>query len=557
MINDAGISIVLTQPDLAGRLPSDSLQLIVDRETLERESGDNHDVKTSDQNLAYVLYTSGSTGKPKAVEVQHESLATYAETAILNFEVESTDRVLQFASISFDTSAEEIYSCLLSGATLVLRSDAMLASAAEFFRQCDKWNITVLDLPTAYWHELVNAIDTISLPASLRLVILGGEKVRPEYVSRWRERCGDHPRLCNTYGPTEATIVATMFDFAESGSFENAPIGRPIDHARVRVLDRSLRECPIGISGELYIGGAGLARGYRNHPELTAERFVPDPFGESGARLYKSGDVVRWLPDGNLDYVERLDKQVKIRGFRVETGEIETTLREHSSVSDVVVVPRTEENDTRLVAYVLTNGDAMEPNVLRDFLRRRLPEHMIPSAFVQLESIPLTAHGKVDVRALPAPDRYRSEHGTAFVAPRNPIETLIAGIWAEVLDLEEVGIANNFFDVGGHSLLATQVISRIREALHVELPLRDIFESSTVAGLAEKVEIALHTDQHSTLPSIKPVSRDQELPLSFPKSACGSCINCTQPALPTMCSGHCGSQAISTCKYSNVRLLKY
>jgi amino acid adenylation domain-containing protein len=516
MINDAGISIVLTQQDLAGRLPSDSMPLIVDRETLERESGDNHDVKISDQNLAYVLYTSGSTGKPKAVEVQHESLATYAETAILNFEVESTDRVLQFASISFDTSAEEIYSCLLSGATLVLRSDAMLVSATEFFRQCDEWKITVLDLPTAYWHELVNAVDTINLPASLRLVILGGEKVRPEYVSRWRERTGDRPRLCNTYGPTEATIVATMFDFGESGSFENAPIGRPIDHVRVRVLDRSLRECPAGISGELYIGGAGLARGYRNHPELTAERFVPDPFGESGARLYKTGDVVRWLPDGNLDYVERVDKQVKIRGFRVETGEIETTLREHSSVSDVVVVPRTEESDTRLVAYVLTKGDAMEPNVLRDFLRRRLPEHMIPSAFVQLESIPLTAHGKVHVRALPAPDRYRSEQGTAFVAPRNPIETLVAGVWAEVLDLEEVGINDNFFDVGGHSLLATQVISRIREALHVELPLRDIFESSTVAGLAEKVEVALRTE-HATLPAIKPVSRDQELPLSFPQ----------------------------------------
>jgi len=516
MIDDAGISIVLTQQDLAGRLPSDSIQVIVDRETFDQESGDNHDVTISDQNLAYVLYTSGSTGKPKAVEVQHESLATYAATAIANFDVESTDRVLQFASISFDTSAEEIYPCLLSGARLVLRTDAMLVSAAEFFRQCDEWGITVLDLPTAYWHELVNAIATINVPASLRLVILGGEKVRPEYVSRWREHTGDYPRLLNTYGPTEATIVATLYDFAESGSFENAPIGRPIDHARVRVLDRNLRECPIGISGELYIGGAGLARGYRNHPELTAERFVPDPFGESGARLYKTGDVVRWLPDGNLDYVERVDKQVKIRGFRVETGEIETTLREHSSVNDVVVVPHTEENDTRLVAYVLTNGDALEPNVLRDFLRRRLPEHMIPSAFVKLESIPLTAHGKVDVRALPAPDRFRSER-TAFVAPRNPIETLIAGIWVEVLDLEEVSVEDNFFDVGGHSLLATQVISRIREALHVELPLRDIFESSTVAGLAEKVEVALRTEEHATLPSIKPVSRDQELPLSFPQ----------------------------------------
>ncbi|HYG12148.1 MAG TPA: amino acid adenylation domain-containing protein, partial [Pyrinomonadaceae bacterium] len=529
MIEDAGISILLTQQSLSGRLTPNvahTVLLDADREAIERESTQNGESGVSDQNLAYVLYTSGSTGKPKAVQIQHQSLANYTETAIAEFELEAADRVLQFASISFDTSAEEIYPCLSSGAALVLRTDAMLGSAATFAQRCHDWGITVLDLPTAYWHEIMNDLDAMAgrFPASLRLVIIGGEKALPERVAGWRKHfAGGRPRLVNTYGPTETTIVATMCDLAGDGSPDEArpaaPIGHPIRHARVYVLDQSLQQVPVGVYGEVCIGGVGVARGYLNQPALTAERFVPIPFGdEPGARLYKTGDLARWLPEGILEYSGRLDHQVKIRGFRVELGEIEAALGQHPAIGETVVVARDEQDDKRIVAYLTTKEqDAPATAALRSFLREKLPEHMIPSAFVRLEALPLTVNGKIDVRALPAPERNRPDQEATFVAPRNPIEEMVAGIWTELLGLEEVGVEDNFFDVGGHSLLATQLISRIRESLHVDVPLRDIFESSTVAALSEKIDLAIRTSQNVTLPPIVPIPRDQDLPLSFPQ----------------------------------------
>ncbi|MBV9927471.1 MAG: amino acid adenylation domain-containing protein [Acidobacteria bacterium] len=527
MLEDAGARVLLTQARLSGRVELPSVRRIcLDADwpliAREHEGRGEGETRVSSANLAYVLYTSGSTGQPKAVQVQHASLAAYVEAARRDFVLTHEDRVLQFASVSFDTSAEEIYPCLTTGATLVLRTGAMLSSAQTFLQRCREWGITVLDLPTAYWHQVVARLEaeSLELPPALRLVIIGGERALPERVGAWHAHAGARPRLLNTYGPTETTIVATAAALSADavGASREVPIGRPVGGARAYVLDPAQRLVPVGVPGELYVGGTGVARGYLKRPELTAERFIPDPFsGEPGARLYRTGDRVRWLPAGQLEYLGRTDNQVKVRGFRIELGEVEAALAAYPSVRDAVVVAREEAaGERRLVAYFTTEGAEPPAAVeLRRHLRATLPEHMIPSDFVALEALPLTVSGKIDRRALPAPERGRATPGEGFVAPRSPLEEVLASVWAELLGYGEVGVNDNFFDLGGHSLLATQLISRVREAFRVDVPLRDIFETPTVAGLAEKVAAALQLTEAPELPPITPVPRDGHLPLSF------------------------------------------
>lgn len=376
----------------------------------------------------------------------------------------------------------------------MLRDDEMLASSATFLQQCEAWGISVLDLPTAYWHELTAGLEAadVAVPQSLRLVIIGGEKALPARVARWQEQAGRGVRLLNTYGPTEATIVATMGELVSAGeAAREAPIGRPVGNVQTYVLDEQLQPAPVGAPGELYIGGVGLARGYLNRPEATAERFIPDPFsGEPGARLYRTGDVVRYLPEGELEFVGRVDDQVKVRGYRIELSEIEAALRAHPAVREsAVIVRETTPGDQRLVAYMVA---AQEPppsvSELRAFLEGRLPEYTIPSAFVTLEAMPLTPNRKIDRRALPAPDQARPELAEGFLPARTPTEEVVASVWAEVLGLERVGVRDHFFELGGHSLLATQIISRLRKAFQTELPLRLLFENPTVEALALAIE---------------------------------------------------------------------
>jgi amino acid adenylation domain-containing protein len=444
---------------------------------------------------AYVIYTSGSTGRPKGVVVPHRALANYAAAATELYGITPADRVLQFASLSFDASAEEIYPALLGGAALVLRTEEMLTDAATFCRRCAEWGVTVLDLPTAYWHELVAELErgAVRLPAAVRLVIIGGERALPERVAAWRRSVGDGVRLVNTYGPTEATVVATL---AELQGREEAPlpadqplppvpIGCPVPNGRAYVLDGDMRPLPIGARGELYVGGLGVARGYLGRPELTAERFVPDPFSaHAGARLYRTGDVVRWRRTGELEFVGRADDQVKVRGFRIELGEIEGVLLRHPAVRDAVVAAREDEpGRTQLVGYVVPVDQAPSVADLRAHLKAELPEHMVPAAFVVLDALPKSGSGKVDRRALPAPDA-PAVPAESYVAPETEAERRLAEIWAEVLRVERVGTRDDFFALGGHSLLATQVISRVRQAFGAELPLRAVFERPTVGELA-------------------------------------------------------------------------
>ena len=504
MVRDAQVETVLTEEHIvADSLARDAPVHIIAldgavRAAIAQESSDDPESVTLPDHLAYVIYTSGSTGLPKGVMVSQRALVQYVTAGIDHFAVTPDDRVLQFASISFDAAAEEIYPSLLSGATLVLRTDAMLDSIETFLQTCTTESITVLDLPTAYWHVITTELEANSLefPPSLRLVILGGEAALPERLQVWQTHAPAHIRLVNTYGPTETTIVATMCDLTGKDAPESAtraPIGGPIANTRVYVLDLHLQPVPVGVPGELYIGGDGLARGYLNRPGLTAKLFIPDPFGGlAGARLYKTGDLVRYLPDGNLEFLERADRQVKIRGFRVEPGEIESVLNQHPAVRQTVVLAHkrneTTPGDKWLVAYVVP-GEAQADD-LRRFLRQQLPDYMIPSTFVPLDALPLTPSGKVDRHALLVPDV--SWRGLEeFAPPETPLEEELAQIWAKILGVEQIGIFDNFFDLGGHSLMATQVIHRINETFEVNLTLRNLFEEPTIADLALLIEETL------------------------------------------------------------------
>jgi amino acid adenylation domain-containing protein len=498
MLRDARVGVLLTQEGLADSLPdTDARILVVDaeRDAVARESGGDPAVEVRASNLAYVIYTSGSTGEPKGVLIEHGSLANFVHAASEAFELQPRDRVLQFASISFDTAAEEIFPCLTRGATLILRTESMLGSMRRFLDFCEKWEITILDLPTAFWHEMVESLaaDALDVPSAVRLVIIGGERAVPQRLATWREHVGDHPRLLNTYGPTEATVVATLQDLSAPGQgrgeTSEVPIGRPLPGIRTYVLDEGLEPVPVGAVGQLHIGGAAVARGYLARPELTAEKFVADPFSdEPGMRLYRTGDLACHRSDGTLEFRGRVDHQVKLRGYRIETGEIEANLQREPGVRDAVVHLWQDANgDGRLVAYVVPRaGVELTVETLRSALARRLPAFMVPSNFVTLDALPMTQSGKVDRSALPALDT--EEHRTeGYVEPGTELERAIAVIWRELLGVERIGIHDNFFELGGHSLRAVQLVSRLRERLAIEVSVADFLNLRTIGRLATHI----------------------------------------------------------------------
>lgn len=499
ILEDAGVQVLLTQRSLANILPELQCEVVyldADWDAIATENHARPAVEVAPENVAYVIYTSGSTGLPKGVQITHRSLANYTNTASREYEINAHDRVLQFSSISFDMSAEEIYPCLTRGATLVVRHDSMISTVSSFLDKCREQSITFLSLPTAYWHEVASAvaIEKLSFPPCVRLVILGGEKANPKHWSLWREHVGRSTLVENTYGPTEATVIATAYkmmdEMADDPVLREIPIGRPVANTQVYVLDQHLQPSPITVPGQLYIGGEGLARGYLNRSDLTANRFIPHPFSRRGGeRLYRTGDLARHRPDGNLEFMGRVDEQVKLRGFRVELGEVEAALHTHTEVEQAVVVLREDAGRKRLVAYVVPTNKKEELNVslLRTYLKTKLPDYMMPSVFVVQAVFPLTRHGKVDRRALLAPNQSRPEPTANYVAPGSHLESELAEIWAESLGVERVGIHDNFFELGGHSLLATQLNARIVKAFGVELTLRSLFESPTVAGLAALV----------------------------------------------------------------------
>ena len=521
MIADTQLSILLTQNRFQEKLTgytSKTICLDTDWAEIASQSTANPVSDVQLNNLAYIIYTSGSTGKPKGVMIEHRSLLNFVTTAINEYGINAQDQVLQFASVCFDTSIEEIFPCLAVGATLVLRTEEMLNSSDDFWRCCQKWQLTVLDLPTAYWHQLVTELNPqhSRIPGSLRTVIIGGEEVHLEKVQHWHH-CVAHlsqpPQLFNSYGPTEATVVTTLEHLTSTNTAVS--IGKPISNAQVYVLDQNQQPVPIGVPGELHIGGAGLARGYWQRPELTAEKFIENPMTDNSCgvgilpaseiqgtgkmpipqnqqnhppniqrpKLYKTGDLVRFRRDGNLEYLGRVDNQVKIRGFRIELGEIETVLRQHPQVSQAVVIAHQETTgQKRLVAYFVPQTPQPTINELRQFLKQKLPNYMIPAAFMVLDSIPMTPNQKVDYRALPTPDFSRSAEDK-FAAPRTLIEEKLVAIWSEVLRIENVGIHDNFFELGGDSILSIQLISKANQA-GIQIAAKQLFKYQTIAELA-------------------------------------------------------------------------
>ncbi|WP_313918033.1 non-ribosomal peptide synthetase [Tahibacter sp.] len=494
-IADTQAAAIITQSRLVHLLPDTRASVVVvdsDANTIAQRSAAyrRRPAARPASTLAYIIYTSGSTGEPKGVMVEHGNLINHARWMQREFGLSGDDRALQFASISFDASAEEIYPTLLAGAAVVIRQ-AAVPGAQELVQCIVAQGITLLNLPTAYWHVLVEALAGERVDTGrLRLIIVGGERVSLESLLRWRAIAGDGIEWVNTYGPTEATITSTLYRAPRDCSgLTGVPIGRPIDNADTYVLDRSGQPVPVGVIGELCIGGAGVASGYWRRDDLTAERFVADPFTTfEAARMYRSGDLVRWLPDGNIAYVGRNDDQLKLRGFRIEPGEIEMQLRACPHVREATVLLREDvPGDKRLVAYI---GCVRPPATLvadvRERLEKVLPEYMVPSAFVVLDALPMTLNGKLDRRALPAPEANTSD-AQAYEEPKGAIEQVLAQIWRDVLHAERVGRHDNFFDLGGSSISAIQVIGRANQA-GLKLNLNAIFEDQSIAQLAAFIE---------------------------------------------------------------------
>jgi amino acid adenylation domain-containing protein len=463
--------------------------------------------------FAYVLYTSGSTGRPKAVGVPHRAVVRLVRGQSYARRIGPGDRLTQFSTASFDGATFEIWSALLSGAELVVVPPHR-TSLEELGDLVEREAITTLLIPASLFHQMVDG--PLHKLASLRQLLTGAEVVSAAHVRRFLEALPGR-RVVNGYGPTENTVFTCCHpvDAAEQVRAP-LPIGRPIANTRVYLLDGERRPVPLGVAGELFTGGDGLARGYLGRPDLTAERFVPDPFGEPGSRLYRTGDRVRWLADGTVEFLGRLDAQVKLRGFRVEPGEVEAAVAASPGVERAVVLARQEPTGLRLVAYVVpVSGAGHDTAAVRAHLRGRLPEHMVPSAFVWLDALPLTENGKVDRRAL-ARMAAPAETGTrASAAPRTPIEEGLAGIWRDVLGVAAAGPDDDFFELGGHSLLATQVVSRVREAFSVELPLRDLFATPRLGDLAGHIEEEHRRGAGLTTPPVVPMPREGGLPLSF------------------------------------------
>jgi amino acid adenylation domain-containing protein len=527
MLEDAEVSVLLTQQSLiedggwriedsesrSSILNHRSQVVCVDRdwETINRENGNNVNSGGRANNLAYVIYTSGSTGTPKGVQIKHRSVINCLHSIRQQIDLTEKDVLLALTTISFDISALETYLPLTTGAKLVLASRDEALDGSQLIGRLTECGATAMQATPSTWKLLLDA----GWRSSRNFKILCGGEVLSRPVADQLLEGG--ASLWNLYGPTETTIWSTIAKVEPGES--PLPIGRPIANTQTYILDSHLQPVPIRVHGELYIGGDGLAQGYLNRPELSAERFVVHPFSDqAGSRLYRTGDVVRYRPDGNIEFLGRLDNQVKIRGHRIEPGEIEAALNQHPGVKEVVVVARARDSseERELVSYIVLHQDsAASASDLRSLLRQRLPDYMIPSAFVFLSALPLTPNGKVDRSKLPPPDDSRPAIDQGFVEPRSEIEKLVAQVWREVLKLEKIDVYENFFDVGGHSLLATRVISRIRDLFHIDMPLRTVFEAPTIAGLVQVVEAELQSSQKIERQAILPRLDEEPVPPSI------------------------------------------
>ncbi|MHC5748568.1 MAG: non-ribosomal peptide synthetase, partial [Nostoc sp.] len=499
MLEDTQVSVLLTQQRLVEELPKYKARIVCldeDWKDIAHASQGNLACGVTMANLAYVIYTSGSTGKPKGICLPQRSLMNLLQwhfSSLLN-----GARTLQFASLSFDASFHEIFATWGSGGTLFILSENLRMDAVGLGRFLSEQAIEKVILPVVVLQLLAESVGEKGIAPlhsglfnTLREITTTGEQLQVTRPIIKLLKSLEHCSLHNHYGPSETHVVTALSleNNPDEWSFY-PPIGKPITNTQIYIVDQQFNIVPLGVTGELYIGGVSLAQGYLNRPDLTSEKFIPNPFSEKpGTRLYKTGDLARYLPNGNIEYLGRIDHQVKIRGFRIELGEIEAVLSQYPAIREVVVLDQKDETgNKRLVAYVVSDKESTSiSGELRYFLHDKLPSYMVPSAFVFLEALPLTPNGKVDRKALPIPDLTRPELQRTFVPPRTVAEEMVADIWRQVLGIEKIGIHDNFFELGGHSLMTTQVISRIRQIFQIELPIRSLFKSPTIEGLVDAI----------------------------------------------------------------------
>jgi acyl-CoA synthetase (AMP-forming)/AMP-acid ligase II/acyl carrier protein len=526
MLEDSQVKVLVTQAKLVESIPEHQAQLIcldTDWEKIAQNITSNPENKSEPENLTYIIYTSGSTGKPKGVLVNHANVVRLFAATDSRYHFNSQDVWTLFHSYAFDFSVWEMWGALLYGGRLVIVPYLVTRSPELFYELLCQEKVTILNQTPTAFRQLIQAEESVKgdispllrevgkdsvteTDLSLRLVIFGGESLEINSLQPWFDRHGDQlPQLVNMYGITETTVHVTYrpLSMADVNSTASV-IGRPLPDLQVYLLDQYLQPVPVGVPGEMYVGGAGVAKGYLNRPELTTERFISSPFEHSN-KLYKTGDLARYWPNGELEYLGRIDNQVKIRGFRIELGEIEALLASHPQIWETVVLVWDDtRGDKRLVAYIVPQPEiTITIDEIRQFLKAKLPDYMVPNAFVILEALPLTTNGKIDRRALPPPNLDISDK---YVAPSTPIEEILVNIWSEVLKVEKVGINDNFFELGGHSLLATQLVAQIRDRLKIELPLRQLFNTATLAELAQGIE-QLKQEKLPIIPAILPRKR--------------------------------------------------
>lgn len=528
MLEDAQPTIVISQTAvsqsaLAGiTRPDNLINLDGDWAAIASQPDTNPENQATPHNLAYMIYTSGSTGKAKGVMIEHRSLANAYFAWHEVYDLDQARTHLQMANFAFDVFSGDLVRALLSGGKLVICPREWLLMPEKLAGLMRQHQVEIAEfVPVVLRHLAQYLLENNDDLSFMRVLICGSDNWYVGEYKQFLKLCGPQTRLVNSFGLTEATIDSSYFesDLLNLATEQVVPIGRPFPNMQFYILDRQQQPVPIGVPGELYVGGCGVARGYWNKPDLTNEKFVQLPITDpqSPFTVYRTGDRARFLPDGNVEFLGRLDYQVKIRGFRIEPGEIEAVLKQHTAVGQVAVKAwETPGGDRRLATYIVAEADnPPQPGQLRRFAQERLPDYMVPAAFVLLDEMPLLANGKVNRRALPAPDWSERSLDNVYEAPRTAVEKRLGRIWQEVLSKKVVGIHDNFFDLGGHSLLATQLISRVREAFAIDLPLRAIFESPTILTLAEQVEIAQRAGAVTTAPPLLPVPRTAEMPLSF------------------------------------------
>jgi amino acid adenylation domain-containing protein len=478
----------VVEPIVMDLEPTLAREYLEDLDSLDYSS-ENLPVRATPNNLAYVIYTSGSTGTPKGAMLEQRGMVNHLYAKIADLNLGANDVVAQTASQTFDISIWQFLVALLVGGKVEIIPTQIATDPTQLFALVQQQQISILEIVPSLLRTIVQQIEAGATPlelANLRWLLLTGEALPPQLCRQWFAHYPSIPML-NAYGPTECSDDVTHYpiESAPAPDVINLPIGRPVANTQLYILDNQLQPVPIGVAGELYVGGAGVGRGYLNAPELTTKAFIPNPFGQD--RLYKTGDKARYLADGTIEFLGRIDFQVKIRGFRIELGEIEAVLSQHAQVREVTVIAREEQAGDRYLAAYIVASKPIEISDLRELLKQKLPDYMVPGAFVFLDRLPLTPNGKIDRQALPVPD-LGAAGANDFVAPESPTQVEIAKLWAEVLNLPAVGIHNNFFELGGHSLLATLIVSRLRSHFEIELPLRRLFESPTVAELAEYVD---------------------------------------------------------------------